>query len=155
MSATYQQGSLAKVVVLRLPPGKDLIEGLTEACQAHGLKSGFISSCIGSLRRASFFTVVPLANKTGGGYGDPIAKEGPLELVAAQGTIGLDAEGDLLIHLHGALSDSQGNVYGGHLIKGKCPILVTGEAMIAFLEGVRAVQQYDQETDMKLLGFAK
>ena len=155
MTATYQQGSLSKVVVLRLPPGKDLIEGLAEACQAHGLKSGFISSCIGSLRKASFFTVVPLANKTGGGYSDPIAKEGPLELVAAQGTIGIDVEGNLLIHLHGALADSQGNLHGGHLIKGKCPILVTGEAMIAFLEGARAVQRPDPEAEMNLLTFVK
>jgi predicted DNA-binding protein with PD1-like motif len=155
MSATCQQGSLSKLVVMRLPPGKDLIEGLAEACQAHGLKAGFITSCIGSLRRASFFTVVPLSNKTGGGYGDPIAKDGPLELVAAQGTIGLDAEGNLLIHLHGALADSQGSLYGGHLIKGKCPILVTGEVMIAVLEGVRAVQRPDPEAEMNLLTFVK
>jgi hypothetical protein len=139
--------------MVRLHPGQDLIEGITEACLTHELKSGAITSCIGSLQRASFFTVVPLPNKTGGGYGDPVVKEGPLELVSAQGTIGWDVEANLLIHMHGALADSRGNVFGGHLIKGKCPILITCEIMIAFLEGVRALQRYDPETDLKLLGF--
>jgi uncharacterized protein len=155
MSTTCQPGSLAKVVMIRLRPGKDLIEGLTEACMAQGMKSGAVTSCIGSLQRASFFTVVPLPTKMGAGYGDPVEKEGPLELVSAQGTIGLDAEGNLLIHMHGALGDGRGNLYGGHLIKGKCPILITCEVMVAFLDGVRAVQKYDQETDMKLIGFVK
>lgn len=155
MSATYQQGSLSKVVMIRLHPGKDLIEGITEVCMTHGLKSGVITSCIGSLQRASFFTAVPLPNKMGAGYGDPVVMEGPLELVSAQGTIGLDAEANLLIHMHGALGDGRGNLYGGHLIRGKCPILITCEVMIAFLEGVRALQRHDPETDMKLLGFFK
>lgn len=121
----------------------------------HGLKSGAITSCIGSLQGASFFTVVPLPNKVGAGYGDPVAMEGPLELVSAQGTIGLDGEANLLIHLHGALADGRGNLSGGHLIKGKCPILITCEVMIAFLEGVRAVQQPDPETEMNLFAFVK
>lgn len=155
MSATVQQGSISKVVMVRLHPGQDLIEGLTEAGLAHGLKSGVIASCIGSLQRASFFTVVPLPKKLGAGYGDPVAKEGPLELVSAQGTIGLDLEAKLLIHMHAALADSRGNLYGGHLIKGKCPVLVTCEAMIAYLEGVRAVQRPDPETEMNLLTFVK
>jgi hypothetical protein len=91
----------------------------------------------------------------GAGYGDPVVKEGPLELISAQGTIGLDVDANLLVHMHASLGDGLGNVYGGHLIKGKCPILITGEIMITFLEGIRAVQRYDQETDMKLLGFVK
>jgi predicted DNA-binding protein with PD1-like motif len=155
VSATYQQGSLSKIVMIRLHPGEDLIEGITEVCIAHGMKSGAIVSCIGSLRRASFFTAVPLANKIGAGYGDPTALEGPLELVSAQGTIGLDVEANLLIHLHGALGDGRGNLYGGHLIKGKCPILITCEVMTVFLEGFRAVQKHDPETEMKLLTFVR
>ena len=141
--------------MIRLHPGKDLIEGIAEVCMTQGLNSGVITSCIGSLQRASFFTVATLPNKIGAGYGDPIAMNGPLELVSAQGTIGLDGEANLLIHLHGAIADGRGHLYGGHLIKGKCPILITCEVMIAFLEGVRAVQQPDPKTDMTLLTFVK
>jgi len=129
--------------MIRLHPGKDLIEGIAEVCMTQGLNSGVITSCIGSLQRASFFTVATLPNKIGAGYGDPIAMNGPLELVSAQGTIGLDGEANLLIHLHGAIADGRGHLYGGHLIK------------IAFLEGVRAVQQPDPKTDMTLLTFVK
>ena len=155
MSTTYQQGSLDKVVMIRLQPGKDLIEGITEVCMAQEIKSGAVTSCIGSLRRASFFTVVPLPTKMGAGYSDPIEMEGPLELVSAQGTIGLDVEGNLLIHMHGVLGDGRGNLFGSHLIKGKCPILITGEVMIAVFKEIRAVQQYDPETEMKLLTFVR
>jgi hypothetical protein len=148
-----QVEGILKVVMLRLRPGEDLIEGITEASLAQGVKSGAVNSCIGSLQRASFFTVVPLGNKIGAGYGDPIEMEGPLELVSAQGTIGLDVEGNLLIHMHGALADGRGNLHGGHLLKGRCPVLITCEAMITFFEEVRAIQRYDPETDMKLLTF--
>jgi uncharacterized protein len=141
--------------MIRLHPGKDLIEGIAEVGMTQGLKSGVITSCIGSLQRASFFTAVPLPNKMGAGYGDPVVMEGPLEIVSAQGTIGLDVEANLLIHMHGALGDARGHLYGGHLIKGKCPILITCEVMIAFLEGVLAVQRHDPKTDMKLLTFVK
>ncbi len=75
--------------------------------------------------------------------------------MSAQGIIGLDMEGSLLIHMHGALADGLGNLYGGHLIKGKCPILITGEAMIAFIDGARIVQHYDSETEMKLFTFVR
>ena len=149
----YQLGGISKVVMLRWRPGEDLIEGITEACLSQGVKSGAVSSCIGSLQRASFFTVVSLENKIGAGYGDSIEMEGPLELVSAQGTIGLDVAGNLLIHLHGALADSRGNLHGGHLIKGRCPVLITCEAMITLVEEVGAVQKYDPETDMELLTF--
>ncbi len=122
MSISCQPGKLAKVVLARLRPGEDLIEGLTEACLAQEVKSGAITSCIGSLQRASFLTVVPMANKMGGGYGEPIVLEGPLELVAA---------------------------------KGRCPVLITCEAMITFFEAVRAIQKYDPETDMNLFTFVE
>jgi predicted DNA-binding protein with PD1-like motif len=148
-----QQGGLSKAVMIRLHPGEDLIQGITAACVAQGMQGGAVVSCIGSLQRASFFTVIPLGNKIGAGYGDRIEMEGPLELVSAQGTIGLDVEGNLLIHMHGALADGRGNLHGGHLLEGRCPVLITCEAMITFFEEVRAIQKYDAETDMKLLTF--
>jgi predicted DNA-binding protein with PD1-like motif len=57
--------------------------------------------------------------------------------------------------MHGALGDDRGSLYGGHLIKGKWPILITCEVMIVFLDGVRAVQRYDPETEMRLLTFVR
>jgi len=148
-----QQGGLSKAMMIRLHPGENLIQGITAACVAQGMQGGAVESCIGSLQSASFFTVVPLGNKIDAGYGDPIEMEGPLELVSAQRTIGLDVEGNLLIHMHGALADGRGNLNGGHLLEGRCPVLITCEAMITFFEEARAIQKYDPETDMKLLTF--
>ncbi len=72
-----------------------------------------------------------------------------------RGTIGLDVEGNLLVHMHGALADGRGNLHGGHLLKGRCPVLITCEAMITFFEAVRAIQKYDPETDMNLFTFVE
>jgi len=94
---------------------------------------------------------VPLKNRPGAGYSDPINLDGPLELLSAQGTIGQEQNGDLFIHMHGLLSDQDGNVHGGHLIKGENPVLITCEIMISAVEGVRIKRRYDPETEMKLL----
>ncbi|MBA7713648.1 hypothetical protein ES703_122654 [subsurface metagenome] len=53
--------------------------------------------------------------------------------------------------MHGVLSDKDGNVHGGHLIKGKNPVLVTCEIMISHVEDVRMIRTYDPEIEMKVL----
>ncbi|OGP62483.1 MAG: hypothetical protein A2V65_12340 [Deltaproteobacteria bacterium RBG_13_49_15] len=155
VKATYQQGSHSKPVMIRLHPGSDIIEGISGVCKNLKIRSGSITACIGSLQRASFFSVVPMKNKMGGGYSEPISMEGPLELISAQGSIGIDDNENLFIHVHGVFSDSRGNAHGGHLIKGECPVLITCEIMMHQLEGLRILHQYDPEVEMKLLIPAK
>ena len=120
-------------------------------CKRLDIKTGAITSCIGSLQRASLLIAVPLENKIGAGYGNPMDFDGPLEFLAGQGTIGQEEEGDLFIHMHGVLSDKDGNVHGGHLIKGKNPVLLTCEIMISHVEDVRMIRTYDPEIEMKVL----
>ncbi len=91
---------------------------------------------------------VPLENKIGAGYSNPMDFDGPLEFLAGQGTIGQEEEGDLFIHMHCVLSDKDGNVHGGHLIKGKNPVLATCEIMISHVEDVRMIRTYDPEIEM-------
>ena len=150
MRAKYSTGSISKVLMIRVLPGSDIIEGIEEACQGLDIKSGAICSCIGSLQKASFLIAVPLKNKPGAGYSDPIDINGPLELLSAQGTIGREQNGDLFIHMHGLLSDQNGNVHGGHLIKGENPVLITCEIMISQVEGMDMVRTYDPDVDMEL-----
>jgi hypothetical protein len=138
-------------VVARLHPGTDLIEGITALCRQHGIQSGSILTCIGSLRRAAFLVVKPMDNRLGGGYSEPISLPGPVELVSSQGTIGQNAEGALFIHLHGAVSDSAGLTRGGHLIAGACPVLITCEVLIGRHEGLEASHRHDEEVAMKVL----
>jgi uncharacterized protein len=150
MGTIFSEGKLNKAVIIRVLPGSDIIEGIEEACQALDIKSGAISSCIGSLQKASFLIAVPLKNRLGAGYSDPINLDGPLELLSAQGTIGQEQNGDLFIHMHGLLSDQNGNVHGGHLIKGENSVLITCEIMISQVEGVKMVRTYDPDVDMEV-----
>ena len=148
MSTKFSEGRLSRVSLIRILPGADILESLEEACGHLNIKNGFISSCIGSLRRSSFFTVVPLENKMGAGYSTPIILDGPLELLSAQGTIGQDEKGNPFVHLHGLVGDQEGRIHGGHFIKGENPILITCEITISQVDGAGWLRAHDAEVDM-------
>jgi hypothetical protein len=147
MTISHTQTEVRQAVFIRLSPGTDLITGIADVCRRRGIRAG----CIASLRRASFFVVVPMDNETGGGYSDPRHLAEPVEVVSGQGTIGEEENGETFVHLHAALSDSQGHVHGGHLIPGTCPILITSEIMILPLEGIRLVRTFDADAGMAVL----
>jgi predicted DNA-binding protein with PD1-like motif len=145
------EGTLSsRAAIIRVLPGFDVIEGIEEACRKLGITSGAIISCIGSLQRASVMIAVPLNNKVGAGYSEPIKLEGPLELLSGQGTIGREEEGNISIHMHVVISDKEGHLHGGHLVKGQNPVLITCEVMLARIEGIRIVRGYDPEIDMQV-----
>jgi hypothetical protein len=151
MTTSHVEAEIRKAVFIRLSPGTDLIAGIAGACRERGIRAASIASCIGSLRRASFFVVVPMDNSVGGGYSDPVRLDAPLEILSAQGTIGEEETGEIFVHLHAALSDAQGVVHGGHLIQGKCPVLITSEIVLLPLSGVRLRRTYDPEVKMPIL----
>jgi len=151
MSLKFSSGQIAKTAMVRLTPGMDIIEGVETVCRQLDITSGAISSCIGSLERASYCIAVPLDNGIGSGYGPPINLDGPLELLSAQGTIGTEQNEELFIHLHGVFSDLNGHIHGGHLIKGQSPVLITCEIMINQIQGVNMIRTYDPEVDMAVL----
>ena len=145
------EGMLSQVAMIRMPPGTDIIEGIEEVCRRAEIKTGAIISCIGSLQKTSIMIAVPRKNKIGAGYSDPQKFDGPLELLSAQGTIGLEESGERFIHLHALMSDKDGNVHGGHMIKGESPVLITCEIMISKIQGARMIRSYDPEVEMKVL----
>jgi len=151
MKWTHISGRLERGVLARLAPGADLIESIEEVCRQMDFKCAAITSCIGSLRRADIMIAVPLENKLGAGYSDPLTLEGPLELLCAQGSVGEDEEVGLFTHLHVTFSDRDSRVWGGHLLKGKGPVLVTCEVMITALAGTRLRRQYDPEVELSIL----
>lgn len=151
MTMLHAEGEIGKAVFVRLSPGTDLLTGIAEVCRDRGIRAASIASCIASLRRASFFVVVPMDNRTGGGYSEPVHLEAPLEIVSAQGSVGEEENGEVFVHLHAALSDSRGIVHGGHLIQGACPVLITSEIVLLPLQGVRLKRTQDPEVDMPIL----
>jgi len=150
MGISFSEGHLSKAIMIRVVPGSDVIEGIEEACRKLGIKAGAIISCIGSLQRASVMIAVPLNNKIGAGYSKPIKLEGPLELLSGQGTIGQEEQGEIAVHMHGVVSDKEGHLQGGHLVRGENPVLITCEVMVARIGGIRIVRVYDPEVDMHL-----
>lgn len=66
------QGSLGRVVAIRLHPGTDVLLGLTEACRRFRINNGVILSAIGSLDTPHFCDVVELPTAAGYGYGETL-----------------------------------------------------------------------------------
>jgi predicted DNA-binding protein with PD1-like motif len=81
MRISSSKGHLSGIVMIKVVPGSDVIEGIEEACRKFDIKAGAIISCIGSLQRASVMIAVPSNNKVGAGYSEPINLEGPLEIL--------------------------------------------------------------------------
>ena len=151
MALTFTKGRLERAALARLAPGDDVIESIEEICRRMNFKCATITSCIGSLQRADIMIAVPLENKLGAGYSEPMTLEGPLELLCAQGSVGEDEKEGLFTHLHVSFSDREGRLWGGHLLKGKGPVLVTCEVMITELAGGRLRRQYDPAVELSIL----
>ena len=99
------------MIVSRILPGEDLKTGLIDLIAINNLKSGIIICIVGSINHA----VLRMSN------GDKKIFKGTYEIVSAEGTISSDG-----IHVHIAISDARGAVYGGHLLEG-CIVHTTAE----------------------------
>lgn len=142
------QGTTGRIVVARLNSGTDIIDGIEKMCDDYNIESAIITTVIGSIARAEFAFVVPRPDtKMKAGKGDPLCLEGPLDFLSAQGTIGKDQEGKRYTHMHGVLADKLDRLYGGHMTKGKNPVLLTVEVSLLELTGMQLVRRYYEETN--------
>lgn len=116
---------------LRLTPGQDLKQALQAFAQAESLAAGVILTALGSFTQASLrFAAASEGTVIGG----------PLELISLSGT--LSSHG---MHLHGAVADGKGRVYGGHIMPG-CLIRTTAEIAVANLPHLRLSRHPDPAT---------
>lgn len=146
----YGSGGIARAIAVRLKPGTDLLEGLTEVCKKNGIKNGVIVSALGSLSKAYLCNPIETATKAGYGYGEPTFMDGPLELLGASGVICHDPDGEINLHVHVSISDKQANCYGGHLSPGTT-VLLTTDAVIAELSGIEMERQMDPDLEVPIL----
>ncbi len=151
MSLQFGKGDSPELVAVRLSPGTDMVEGIRAACGELHVGSGNIVSCIGSLRQTAYMVAVPLKNKIGAGYGDSVHEEGPIELLSGQGSIGREEGGELFIHLHAVMCDQNGRVFGGHVIAGESPVLITAEIGILRAKGLEQKRTWDASVGMDIL----
>lgn len=143
----YAAGKTGKSVAARILPGTDLLTGIEKVCDENGIKHASVS-CFGSFQRAGYMYLIPKKEaKVGAGYGSVLKKEGPVEFLNGTGVV-CQKDGKCDIHFHAALCDGEGNVFGGHLVKGENPVLTTVDLIVIEIEGVEMLRQYDEETDL-------
>jgi len=146
---TAARGELGKVVAARLLPETDIIEGIEKICEDYGIKYAFVGCSIGSLQKATFLYLVPKPEaKVKAGYTAPFELPGPIEFLGGLGLVCEGADGEKLTHFHGTVSDKLDHVYGGHLVKGQNPVLVTMDLIIIEVKGVKLLRKYDEETEL-------
>ncbi|MDR3265521.1 MAG: DNA-binding protein [Synergistaceae bacterium] len=147
-----KEASGIRAIVGRLFPKTDLLAGIRAICAEHHIQNGVVVSCIGSLDYARFAWVIPDPfARTGLKYREPTVIGGPLEFIAAQGTIGtLKDTGELSVHLHVVLTDARGVTWSGHVQEEGNPICATAEVAIQAFNGVELVRGLDAETELTL-----
>ena len=130
-----------KVYVFRVRPGQELLAEIARYCREHAICSGIIIGIIGSAEKAhiSFLKELP---------GKYVGKEltGPLEIVAAQGSVAL-LNGETIIHIHIQLAVEDA-CWGGHLIE--ATIFSTAEVTIGELD-YQLHRQFDSYTGLNEL----
>ena len=145
------EGRMGRVVVIRLAPGTDLLQGIQEACEKYQIHNGVVISGIGSLKRVRFCDVEALPDKKCGyGYGKILSLDETIELTGAGGVICSDADNNINLHIHLSMSDKNGKAYGGHLVEGT-EVLMTADIVLGEIEGISMLREYDEDMDVYLL----
>jgi len=126
----------AMIHAFRLHPGQDLKEELLTYVSSQGIGAAAVLTCVGSLTR----TALRYAGKRDGSI-----RSGCFEIVSMVGTIG---EGGA--HLHVALSDENGTMFGGHVLNG-CTVHTTAEVALVELPGLIFQRHPDPETGYREL----
>jgi uncharacterized protein len=124
-----------RTLAVRLTPGTDLKAELTRLTEAHGLRAGFILTCVGSLARARLR--MPGAAGAAEVYR---TFDEPMEIVSLTGTLSPDGP-----HIHISLSRADGACLGGHLGAG-CLVHTTAELVIGELTDVDFRREPDLAT---------
>lgn len=118
---------------LRLLPGEDLLLSLLKFVNERRIEAAIVVTCVGSTGKT---TLRPAGVPT------PRVFEGKHEIVSLTGTLSEGCGGH---HLHMSISDSQCNVFGGHVLEG-CIVRTTAEIALGQLPGVRFERPQDERT---------
>ncbi len=124
-----------RAFAVRLTPGTDLKAELMRLTEAHGLRAGFILTCVGSLSRGRL-------RMPGAVGADEVYRtfDEPMEIVSLTGTLSPDGP-----HVHIGLSRADGACLGGHLGAG-CLIHTTAELVIGELTDAEFRREPDPAT---------
>jgi len=130
-----------KEVLERLPHGSDLLEAITTLARREKIRAGSVSA-IGAVQKARIGFYDQKARQ----YRERDIKK-PMEICSCLGNVSLK-EGEIFVHAHVTLADSQGRVVGGHLAPGT--IIFAAECRITELKGESLKRSYDDITGLSL-----
>ncbi|EEW05970.1 DNA-binding protein [Vibrio mimicus] len=122
---------MIKLIAVRLTQGDDLKQRIVQLVQKHEIHAGSIASCVGCLSQLN----IRLADSV-----STLQLAEPFEILSLSGTLTNEH-----CHLHIAVADAQGQVWGGHLLDGNL-INTTAELMIHHYPQHHFTRQYDPNT---------
>ena len=119
-AATFEEGRLGRLAVVRIRPNEDLVTAVETACREHGLTHAVVRAAVGSLVDA----VLEAGEKV-------IQVPGPgIEILTLAGEVRPDASGAPQAELRGTIADGKAQVYGGRFRRGANPICITLELVL-------------------------
>jgi predicted DNA-binding protein with PD1-like motif len=127
-----------KIVATRLQDGQDLMKEIQKLAEDHSIQAGVVLSAVGSLKTSNIR--VPILN----GKIKYIYPKN-LEIDNLHGTVSING-----CHLHITVSDTKGNVMGGHL-KENCIIRTTCELVVGVIEDKIFKRELDTQTSFEEL----
>jgi len=134
-------GDVGRILFHRIPEGEDLLPAIRKAAEAFEVRAG-AAIVIGSVATAV------LGYFREGQY-SYLTFNGPLEIVSGSGNISISEKGDVIAHIHLAVSDENGRVLGGHLSEGTI-VGVTAEVTLIEAKDLRLLRKKDEKTGLNL-----
>lgn len=132
-------------LLLRLDPGDEVCEKIMEVCRVENISLAAVTG-IGAGDRAEIGLYDVSTRKF---CGKTVSE--PFEIASIVGNV-TEMDGEVYLHLHGTLADSQFRTWSGHLKM--CRISATGEIVLHLFSG-SAGRTYDERTGLNILRFDK
>ena len=146
------EGKPGRIINARLLAGSDLLNGIVAIARKYLIRAGIVSVCFGSLSKTEIrWEERILEGPRGDKRSAPQLLDGPIIFLSAQGKVGVPRQGEPLIHMHGVVADTKGQVWGGHLFPGENPVFSTMDVVIQEIEGIEFDSIFDPETNSALL----
>ena len=133
------ESKITKTIFTKLAEGEDLIKAIEVAAKQNNINAG-IFFLIGTVKEAV------LGFYQNGKY-IPIHKAGPLEIASCTGNISVKENGELVVHGHIVVSNSEGSAYGGHVMEG-CIVDATVELALLAVESGKLERKFDETKNL-------
>lgn len=127
-------------LVFRLNPDEDLKKAINNICLDKKIKAACVVSVVGSLKSVN----IRLANSN-----EFLKIDEKFEVLSLQGLIS-----EAGIHLHISISNSKGQVFGGHLMDGNI-VFTTCEVVLLLMNDLTFNRELDSKTGFKELKISR